>query len=119
MKILLIALLLFSSITWAALPHYPEFTWTPPTTFTNGEALIPGVDLQHYKMYCTDPLSIELEIPNDVTAYTAPSGTFPGGDYSCAMSSVPVAGGESDLSDAVNFTVDLRKPGRIVNFGAL
>ncbi len=122
MKILFITFaLLFSAIAAAGLPHFPEFTWTPPAEFTNGEPLDAATDLEHFKLYCSGAANIELTISSDLTSYVSDPGTFIAGPYTCAMTAVANSangGMESASSNERNFIVGAKSPG-VIDFGVV
>lgn len=119
MKILLTVLILISTSVLADLPFQPRITWTPPTQYTDNSPLDPLVDLVEYKLDCTGPVNINLSLSNLLIEYEAPLGQFVAGSYSCTMAAVATNGGVSANSLPVNFTVDLKVPRPVINFGVL
>lgn len=99
----------------SAIDHTSTFTWSPPTTYSDGTALDP-TDLLTYRIQCGlteggpyDLVSVEIpNVPPDRASHTE---TFdlPPGIYHCVMQAA-TAGGYSTDSNQVFFTVEVLPP---------
>lgn len=101
---------------FAALPHEPLFTWTPPSEFTDGSPLDPATDLQYYEIRCTGPQPVTLQVSPDADQLQTIRGTFAVGSYECAMVSVAKDGRESAPSAPVFFDVPAPVPTTVIDF---
>jgi len=83
------------------------FTWTNPTTNTDGSIFDPATDLLETRFYCDgDVIPTFVEPGNVETAI----GNFAPGDHSCYATTVNLGGVESDPSNTSTFTVTWPKP---------
>lgn len=100
-----IALLCLASITLA---YDRQISWVPPTFYTNGEPLLEQ-DLDFYTVYCDGAQLVVIDsIIGTVTATVdLPSSE---GTHVCHMTVTTLTGVESDPSNELVFTNQLRAP---------
>lgn len=100
-----IALLMLASITFA---FDESISWTPPTFYTNGTALLEQ-DLDYYTLYCDGNKLVELD--SIIGTWTATI-SFPDtpGTYTCWLTTTTLLGVESSASNVKIFTNQPRTP---------
>jgi hypothetical protein len=105
----------YAGSAFAALPYTPDFSWTAPTTNTDGSA-IPATGtlaLKEYRLYCAIPPLVISKANAPVRVIAAPSTVAPNtvmvstGNWACAMTAVnnaAVGANESALTNPLAFT---------------
>lgn len=117
MRKLLLCLLLVSPLVFAV--GEKTFTWTPPTTYTDGTPL-PQEKIAAYEIQCDGALLATVpNVPLNTDRYDAPPGTFAVGEHTCVAFTVTTEGEKSGPSGAVNFTVAPGVPNPPANFAGL
>jgi hypothetical protein len=87
-----------------------SFTWTAPTTYTDGTAL-PSAEIANYALTCS-PSGSQAVVPKTQPLVKA----FPPGTYACTLAAVATNGQASAQSNAVNFTVPQPAPSAPTGF---
>lgn len=112
----LLALLAVSTLVFAA--GGKTFTWEPPTErepdpVSGFSEPLPNGEIAEYRIYCDGSLTPVHTQPNEplnTDTWEAPDGTFGTGPHNCVATAVDTEGAESDVSNAVNFTVSQERP---------
>ena len=108
MKALLLALLLLPGIALAQ--HTFTFSWTDPTTRTDGSALDPATEIQSYRLRCEGPETSERIVDRAATSaisgqdrtYAWADAVQTSGMYDCRMTALDTGDRESDWSNTAS-----------------
>ena len=105
-KLWFLALLASVGIFVGAYAVPQGFTWSNPTTFTDGSPLDVS-EIAEIRFYCDGDTTPTLTATGGDSSVT---GDFGFGDHSCYATTFDVYGGESLPSNTVNFTIDRPRP---------
>ena len=103
------ALLLIFLLPGLALAHTFTFTWTDPTSRTDGSALNPATELKSYRMQCSGPENAERIVDRAATSAVGTERRYEWADavqirgvYDCRMSAIDTGDRESDWSNTAS-----------------
>ena len=106
MKRTLLLILLLPSL---ALAHTFTFTWTDPTSRTDGSVLDPATELKSYRMQCSGPENAERIVDRAATSAVGTERRYEWADavqvsgmYDCRMTAIDTGDRESDWSNTAS-----------------
>lgn len=89
-------------------------TWTPPTQYTNGDALLEQ-DLDYYTLYCGGQPFAQIDSIIGTHSAVIDFSPLGEGTHECYLTVTALNGQESGPSNTANFTVGPRVPGAPTN----